>query len=177
MAASELRNKRPRLAPPKPVLPAKRKSWLERLPVELIEHIFLLTLEVNMARASPLIGRRLSHEPIYRVLILFSFFDDDRLNPVEERHFAPATYRPLSVEEKTRLQQGVLGCRWCTISRIRDYMPILMRLAIIQEWHQERKRQVLDNAEALVKLDTDEPQQRSSVSPQPLCDEPAISSY
>ena len=51
-------------------------SRLESLPVELLEMIFLYSLNVNLPRASLLLARALSRERIYRLLILLAFWDD-----------------------------------------------------------------------------------------------------
>lgn len=44
----------------------RQLSRLESLPPELVEHIFLQCLNVNMPRASPRLGRFLSNERMYR---------------------------------------------------------------------------------------------------------------
>ena len=139
--ASELEAaKKPRIAPPLNAVPAVRiHSRLERLPAELIEQIFFHALEVNMAKASPFLMKTLSKESIYRTLILFAFFDDDEMYPVETKHFAPATYRVLSLEQKLQLQKGVLECPWCTLPRIKQCFPTFRRLAIFHSWHKERQ--------------------------------------
>ena len=51
-------------------------SILESLPVELIEKIFLYSLNVNLPRASVALTSALSSERIYRALILLAFWDD-----------------------------------------------------------------------------------------------------
>jgi hypothetical protein len=137
-AASELKSRKFRAAPPEPNPPAKMRSWLERLPAELIEQVFLHALEINMAKASPLLGRTLSSESIYRILLLFAFFLDYGDHPVEAKHFIPAAYRLLGFEEKLVLQRGILECRWCTLARVRQCLPTLRRLAMVQNWHQKR---------------------------------------
>lgn len=143
MMASELRNKKfkanlPGILPPF----AKTRSWLERLPVELIYQIFLHALEVNMLRVSSSLARILSKESIYRSLILFAFFHDDEEHLVEQRHFHPTTYRLLSMEEKLRLQEKVLECPWCTLPLLKRYLPILRRLTIVQHWHKDREEEI-----------------------------------
>ncbi|KAJ9663022.1 hypothetical protein H2198_001014 [Neophaeococcomyces mojaviensis] len=112
-------------------------STLEKLPVELIQQVFFLALEINMPRASRHLQQVLSTEPIFRALIAFAYFDDDGGSPVETKHFLPAEYRTLNSMEKVRLQQGILSCRWCTYYRIKSSLPTLTRLVIAQAWHQE----------------------------------------
>jgi hypothetical protein len=118
-------------------------SALERLPVELIQHIFLHSLELNLPRSSISLARILSKESIYTSLILLAFFDDDGKHPVDERLFKPAQYRQLDLAEKLRLQTSILDSRWCTFHRLRSNLPALNRLAIVQAWHEERERELL----------------------------------
>jgi hypothetical protein len=173
MAASELRSKKPRTAPPSTCSPPRTQSWLERLPVELIEQIFLHSLEINMAHTSPFLRKTLSKESMYRTLILFAFFDDDEQNPVEGKHFKPATYRLLSLTDKLRIQKGVLESRWCTMARVKQCLPTLMRLVIVQEWHREREWECVQ-AEAAAQRDGDDPRQQPPSSLPPLDDTAAV---
>jgi hypothetical protein len=118
-------------------------SALERLPVELIQQIFLHSLELNLPRSSISLARSLSKESIYTSLILLAFFDDDGKHPVDENLFKPAQYRQLDLAEKLRLQTSILDSRWCTFQRLRSNLPALSRLAIVQAWHEERERELL----------------------------------
>jgi hypothetical protein len=118
--------------------PNDKISELERLPVELIQQIFLHSLELNLPRASTSLARSLSDDSIYNSLILIAFFDDDGKHPVDEKIFAPAQYRELDLAEKLRLQTSILNSRWCTLQRLHQNMPALSRLAIVQAWHEER---------------------------------------
>jgi hypothetical protein len=118
-------------------------STLERLPVELIQQIFLHSLELNLPRSSISLARSLSKESIYTSLILLAFFDDDGKHPVDENLFKPAQYRQLDLAEKLRLQTSILDSRWCTFQRLRSNLPALSRLAIVQAWHEERERELL----------------------------------
>jgi hypothetical protein len=112
-------------------------SCLESLPPELAQQIFFHALDVNMVKSSPIISKMLSTDSTYNLLILFAFFDDDGINPVETKYFKPATYRELPIAEKIRLQEGILSCRWCTLERVKASLPTLTRLKIVQEWHKE----------------------------------------
>ncbi|RMZ79344.1 hypothetical protein DV737_g3461, partial [Chaetothyriales sp. CBS 132003] len=68
----------------------KQISSFEKLPVEVIQHIFFFCLETNLANASLILGKALSDESIYRVVILFAYFDYIRPYPVETALFRPA---------------------------------------------------------------------------------------
>lgn len=112
-------------------------STLESLPIELIQHIFFHSFEVNMPRASPYLAQVLSKPSIYTALVLFAYFDDDDQSPVETLHFRPAEYRRIALADHVRLQQGILACRWCTLDLLKSCMPVLSRLQMVQAWHRE----------------------------------------
>jgi hypothetical protein len=112
-------------------------SCIERLPTELVQQIFFDCLEVNMIKASTVLAKILSTDSTYKLLILFAFFDDDGVNPVETDNFKPVSYRCLSVQERVRLQEAILSSRWCSLKMIQDCLPILTRLKIVQAWHEE----------------------------------------
>lgn len=127
----------------------RRLSILESLPVELIEKIFLYSLNVNLPRASVMLNSALSSERIYRVLILLAFWDDEggraELEESGEWHgskdgaiipniLRPLDYIPLTFAERAALQSTVLQCRWCTLHRVLDLLPDLMNLTIQRHW-------------------------------------------
>jgi len=114
-------------------------SDLETLPVELIQQIFFFSLEVNLPRASPHISDFLSDPSIYSALISFAYFDDDGESPVETQLFLPARYLQVSLEDKIRLQQGVMSCRWYTLDLLKSCMRTLSQLQMAQAWHRESK--------------------------------------
>jgi hypothetical protein len=124
-------------------------STIERLPVELIEKIFLYALDINFARASPALAAAISSERIYRALILLAFWDDSSAPPashqrarararvVVARALRPADYTyPLTDEQRTRLQSSILQCRWCTRQRVQARLPELMQLTIQKHWYE-----------------------------------------
>ena len=131
------------------LMKSKKESWepvttscpFEQLPVELLQHIFFYSLEVNLARTSRKLRNALSHDTIHRSLLLFAFFDDDGKYPVEVHHFLPAQYRILEIEEKIRLQKSILLTHWCTLGKVEACLPILTRLKMVQERAAEEKRQ------------------------------------
>ncbi|GKZ17392.1 hypothetical protein AbraIFM66951_004692 [Aspergillus brasiliensis] len=134
-------NKRARLLIVKPTKP--RQSILESLPVELIEKIFLYSLNVNFARCSAALAATVSSERIYRALILLAFWDDSSALTVTgdqsveaaiSRILRPVDYHPLSDAERRHLQSTILRCKWCTIQRLLAQLPDLMNLAIQRHW-------------------------------------------
>ncbi|KAJ5611865.1 hypothetical protein N7528_008970 [Penicillium herquei] len=108
------------LHPPLSPAPVSR---LESLPLEILESIFLYSLEINLPRASPHLGRALSNPLLYTWLIrlVFSstnpgsrhgFFTPDFLPP-------PLDFWSLGYEQRQHLQTAILTCRWCTVSLLR----------------------------------------------------------
>ncbi|KAL5339746.1 hypothetical protein BJX70DRAFT_146454 [Aspergillus crustosus] len=131
----------------------KKLSRLEALPVELIEKIFLYSLNVNLPRCSRSIAAVVSSERVYRVFTLLAFWEDsssrDLMSEATQintevaatladaeisRVLRPLEYVPLGQQERRALQYAVLRCRWCTIDRLLSYLPDLMRLAILRHW-------------------------------------------
>lgn len=133
----------------------KRLSRLETLPVEILEKIFLYSLNVNLPRVSPSIAAAVTSERIYRVLILLAFWDDSDdfrddyrggayhgarisrgYDEIISRILHPLgrEYTALPFEERKRLQSSILRCRWCTFERIRRQLPNLARLIVRRRW-------------------------------------------
>ena len=81
----------------------KKLTELERLPLELLELIFFYALNPNMARASPLLGKALSSERIFRRLIVEAFCCAD------------ASFQ--TPGEQKDLQCELLSTKWCTLRR------------------------------------------------------------
>lgn len=111
---------------------------LEALPVEVIEQIFLCSLNLNFPRASPALAAALSREHIYRLLIILAFWDDPpNTNPGSEaidRILAPLDYVPLTLDQRHKLQEAVLRCQWCTMERVRENIPNMIILTIHRQW-------------------------------------------
>ncbi|KAI9934013.1 hypothetical protein ASPWEDRAFT_48626 [Aspergillus wentii DTO 134E9] len=134
--------KRARVLLAKPTESSSRKlSNLERLPVELLEKIFLYSLDVNLPRSSLSLAVAVSSERVYRALILLSFWND---LPSEEnrdsrgaisRILRPLDYHPLHDEERGSLQNMVLRCKWFTVHRLLNQLPDLINLTIQRHWN------------------------------------------
>ncbi|KAJ5612294.1 hypothetical protein N7510_005488 [Penicillium lagena] len=98
-------------------------SRLESLPVEILQLIFLHSLELNLPRASPSLSRALSSNLLYTWLIRLAF---SSANPGSAVGFFTPEFLPypldfwgLAWEQRRELQTGLLACRWCTLSFIR----------------------------------------------------------
>lgn len=104
---------------PKPV----QLSILESLPAEIIQKIFLFSLEVNLPRASIHIARVLSTPLLYTWLlrVAFSSTNESSRHDFFTRDYLPeeADVFALSLKERAKLQTAILECRWCTLSLMR----------------------------------------------------------
>ncbi|KIW62407.1 hypothetical protein PV04_10585 [Phialophora macrospora] len=148
---------------------ANTLSTLESLPVEVFEQIFFHCLELNLPRASPYLAGALSRPAIYSALILFAYYESKSvLSQVEPEHFLPAAYRRITRDERVRLQDGILRCRWFTLELFESSLPALCRLTMFECWHRERRiletmfEQRLRQTEATIRL------------PEPACLLPAL---
>lgn len=119
----------------------KRLSRIESLPVEIIQKIFLLSLEINLPRASIFIARAVSSPVIYRWFVRVAFSSNTNLG--SSRHsFFTRDYLPEEVDfflalsdhdkqQRVLLQNAILECRWCTLSVIQrcqqDYFLHVVR--------------------------------------------------
>ncbi|KAJ5368138.1 uncharacterized protein N7496_007898 [Penicillium cataractarum] len=133
----------------------RRLSMLESLPVEILEQIFLKSLNLNLPRASPVIAAAVSREKIYKILIILALWDDNSTNPDSEpikRILRPLKYVPLELPERGMLQQEVLRTRWCTMERVREQIPTLMILTIHRLWINHGMTMELDQQAALEKF-------------------------
>ncbi|KAJ5484892.1 hypothetical protein N7539_004880 [Penicillium diatomitis] len=127
----------PEVAPPHAAPTPRSLSLLEALPVEVIEKIFLYSLNLNLPRASSVLAAALSRDRVYSLLTILAFWDDSSTHPRSEamdRILAPLDYTPLTLNERGQLQQAVFRCRWCTMERIRDQVPTIMILTIHRQW-------------------------------------------
>ncbi|KAI9042332.1 uncharacterized protein KD926_005627 [Aspergillus affinis] len=116
-------------------LPAVSRSRLECLPAEIIQEIFLHSLEFNFPRVSRYIAGILSNTVIYTWLIRLAF---SSANEGSKRGLftpdflpAPLDFWALSTEERRDLQTDILACGWCTLPLIqkcqRQYVEQVIR--------------------------------------------------
>ncbi|KAJ5109947.1 hypothetical protein N7532_002592 [Penicillium argentinense] len=104
-------------------IPGKTRPHLESLPREILQSIFLHSLEVNLPRASAHLSRALSNQLLYTWLIRLAF---SSTNPGSREDFFTSDFLPppldfwsLSWEDRQQLQTALLTCRWCTLPLIR----------------------------------------------------------
>ncbi|EAL85661.1 conserved hypothetical protein [Aspergillus fumigatus Af293] len=147
-------NKRARLWAARPSKRRKTLSLLETLPVELIEKIFLYSLNVNLPRASPSLAAAVSSERIYRMLILLGFWNDSASEAEDpdsaiSRILRPLDYAPLQDDDRENLQTSVLRCRWCTMPRLLMQLSDMTNLTIQRHWVNAGIEMTRDQQESL----------------------------
>ncbi|KAJ5173725.1 uncharacterized protein N7500_001656 [Penicillium coprophilum] len=112
-------------------------SRLESLPVEILQLIFLHSLEVNLPRASPRLSQALSNQLLYTWLIRLAFSSPN--SGSREGFFTPDFLPPpldfwaLSWKDRQQLQTNILACRWCTFPLFRKCQREYVAHAIRQK--------------------------------------------
>lgn len=112
-------------------------SLLEALPVELLEPIFLYSLNPNLTLASPVLAKTVFRERTYRSMILLAFWNAP-VNPgkrcltpsIVTNLLSPLRVTWISQKERAHLQESILRCNWCTLQRMRALLPDLSTLMI-----------------------------------------------
>jgi len=91
-------------------------SALEKLPTELIENIFLFSMNLDLPRASPIICGKLSSEHVY-VRTVIAGFNDSWLRGYNDVMDGEDKLIDADAEiEESSYQSAILRCRWATIS-------------------------------------------------------------
>ena len=131
-------------------------SCLESLPVEVIQLIFLHSLEINLPRSSPHLGRALSSPLLYTWLIRLAF---SSTNPGSREGFFTPDFLPppldfwaLDWKSRQRLQTAILACRWCTLPLLRqcqrEYIDHTIRRKCADLVFQRDDQAILSNLDA-----------------------------
>ncbi|KIX07928.1 uncharacterized protein Z518_02582 [Rhinocladiella mackenziei CBS 650.93] len=99
---------------------------LEALPTELLQQIFLVSMNGNLITASPLIAIKLSGQTsVYRAAFLLAFFshDVDKLFNIHKLHYMiPMLDLPPSSWDVRSMTRAVLNSRWCTWSQVKSWL-------------------------------------------------------
>ena len=106
-----------------------RLSPLEKLPVELLEHIFSKCLNVNLLRASPRLGTRLSTERMYKQFAHAVYCtkigqsNEEKLSLSPPAEWRSDTERETIMKEREAMQQTrSLGLTWYVIPARARYL-------------------------------------------------------
>ena len=121
------------------MLPVKSKlSQLESLPTELLEQIFLQSLNVNLPLASSHLGTVLSSTHL-KMSVLFKVFSSndtesnlehyDELSHIHGAGSTGSTYRA-----NGKLQSRILACRWMTWNFLQLYLENFIVRTLLREF-------------------------------------------
>ncbi|KAF1836035.1 hypothetical protein BDW02DRAFT_522078 [Decorospora gaudefroyi] len=119
--------KRPRKLKPR----SKKKEvmattpTLQGLPQELLEIIFLHSMNISLPRCSPILGRKLSSRAITLAFTMKSFF-----HTVDHR----TNYRDRLVTSDAALQSAILSCRFFTYDFFLRYVEKAQDAMIMETW-------------------------------------------
>lgn len=110
--------------------------YLEALPTELLQQIFLVSMNGHLITASPLIAIKLSGQtPVYRAAFLLAFFshDVDKLFNIHKLHsMIPMLDLPLSSWDVRSMTRAVLNSRWCTWGQVKAWLLHNLKYASMQ---------------------------------------------
>ena len=109
----------------KPIMsaPARELSQLERLPNELLQEIFLQSLNLNLPRASPTLGANLASSHI-KMLLVSKAFSSDCGKCLE--HSAELLWILQTRQEIAELQSAILRLKWMTLDFLRQHIRTLL---------------------------------------------------
>ncbi|CAI7566089.1 unnamed protein product [Penicillium pancosmium] len=129
--------------------PSPSSSRLESLPIEVLQLIFLHSLEINLPRASPILSHALSNQLLYTWLIRLAFSSN---NPGSRDNFFTTDFLPppldfwsLGTEERASLQTALLSCKWCQ----REYVHHAIARKSKMLRFAPADRETLDNLDSL----------------------------
>ncbi|KAG8526159.1 uncharacterized protein KY384_000152 [Bacidia gigantensis] len=111
---------------------------LQSMPTEIIEKIYSMCLEPGMAHASPVLGKKLSSETIYRATMLHAFYNFRKIEvshlvDLEARCKRPHYTFDYSFElakprEQPSLQAQIMHTRWFTSSRFERFVKHILSI-------------------------------------------------
>ncbi|OBT79833.1 hypothetical protein VF21_01598 [Pseudogymnoascus sp. 05NY08] len=152
-------------------------TLLERLPTELLEKIFLVSLNFNLPRSSPIIGIKLSNQYIYITTTVAIFEPTWRYNYgllYEQRRTASGSLDGGDVPGDPDLQSSLLRCQWATVFMIRQAEKAWMLTAPQKPVKQEvegvaqaRSHSPASDSEQLVHTETHTSEERLSGDSEP----------
>lgn len=119
LTATDVESSEDSLRPSQKQSSLRAVSSLERLPTELIEIIFLESLNINLPRSSPLLGSALSSFHVKSKLFFKAFASVGDVDLVHENLFT--SYR---ISEFAQFQSSILECKWMTLDFLKQYKPV-----------------------------------------------------
>lgn len=147
--------------------PARELSPLERLPAELLQQIFLQSLNLNLPRASPTLGSVLSSSHI-KMLLVFKAFSSGSDNSLE--HSTELLHILRTKEEIASLQSAILRLNWMTLDFFHQCIPTFLIKTLVRqfalldlEWRTDCKQPGKKVSEAAVEKFVEDAYHRNSL--------------
>ncbi len=110
--------------------------YLESLPAELLQQIFLTSMNGNLLTASPRIAVKLSgSKAVYHAAFLLAFYShdaDNMFNIYDLNYLVPILDLPFSSWDVRSLTRAILGSRWCTWGLVKSWLADNLRYAVTQ---------------------------------------------
>ena len=101
---------------------------LERLPTELLEAIFLHTLNLSLPQASPILGSKLASDHVKTQLVLKVYGEGEmKPFPPEQTALFPA------MTDQAEVQSAILRMKWMTLTFIRQLIPNYIVKTLVRE--------------------------------------------
>ena len=124
---------------------ARLAAPLEKLPIELLETIFLHNLNISLPQASPILGEKLASKHVKSQLVL-------RACSMGRPDTYPCEYVALypTILDFAEAQSAILRLRWMTIDFLRQLMPEFITKTVVREFS-ERGLQWLGNGPLVTK--------------------------
>ena len=137
-ALSKLRrdaNKRQKIAS-EPTGPRSTPCHLELLPAELLQQIFLTSMNGNLLTTTPRIAVKLSGSKVfYRAAFILAFYSHDveKMFDIYNLHYlVPILDLPLSSWDVRSMTKAVLDSRWCTYGQVEQWLSDNLHYAVTQ---------------------------------------------
>ena len=107
---------------------ARLAAPLEKLPVELLETIFLHNLNISLPQASPIIGEKLASKHVKSQLVL-------RACSMGRPDVCPCEYVALypTILNCSETQSAILRLRWMTFDFLRQLVPEFITKTVVRE--------------------------------------------
>ena len=116
--------------------PPSPQCYLEALPAELLQPIFLMSMNGNLLTASPRIAVKLSGtNAFYRAAFLLALYSHDveKMFDIYKLHYLiPMLDLPLSSWDVRSMTRAVLNSRWCTWGQVERWLADSLEYAIGQ---------------------------------------------
>ena len=114
---------------------ARKPSALENLPTELLQQIFLQSLNLDLPRASLLLGSTLS-SPHIKILLVLKAFSSDMGHGLE--HSAELLRILRTRHDIVKLQSAILRLKWMNLDFLRQCIRVFVAKTLLRQFTRRR---------------------------------------